>query len=506
MKKLSMIGMLLPALSLLACGGVDSTSEGADDVGAQGSEILSGALPYRGVSLAGAEFAIDPSGNGAIPGTFGSSYIYPDPAYSIGYNSASYFVGKGMTTFRLPFRWERLQPTRKAAFDAAEQTRLTTTTNNLLAKGAAVVLDAHNYARYGTTLIGSGSVTNADFADFWGRLATLYKGNSKVVFDIMNEPHDMSTEQWVSAANAAIAAIRATGANNLIIVPGNGWDGAHSWSENWYGTANSTAMLQIKDPGNNYAYEVHQYLDDTSAGSSQSCTSTTAGSQRLAGFTSWLKANGKRGFLGEFNGGRNATCLAALDDMLKHLEANSSVWLGWTFWAAGPWWGNDVIEPNNSYNNGNDDVRMTLMLPHLAWNGGSGSGSGSGSGGGVVCTAATYEAETMTHSTGSATAGGWNLWTNGTVSTTSTFVAGPTHITVSAMGQVAVNVWPHMIVSVDGTQIGQATVSASNWASYSFPYAATAGAHTISVAFNNDYYANGQDRNLLVDKVSVSCN
>jgi endoglucanase len=513
MKKLCMIWGLLPAVSLLACGG--PLPEDADDLGNQEGALLSGALPYRGVNLAGAEFAVDPSGNGALPGTFGSSYVYPDPKYVPGYNSASYFVGKGMTAFRLPFRWERLQPTRKAAFNAAEQDRLTTTTNDLLAKGAAVILDPHNYARYGTSLIGSGAVPNADFADFWGRLATLYKSNSKVVFDIMNEPHDMSTEQWVGAANAAIAAIRATGATNLIIVPGNGWDGAHSWSQNWYGTANSTAMLQIKDPGNNYAYEVHQYLDDTSSGSSPNCTSSTIGSQRLAGFTSWLKANGKRGFLGEFNGGRSATCVAALDDMFKHMEANSSVWLGWTFWAAGPWWGNDVIEPNNNVNNGNDDVRMTMMLPHLAWGGGGGSGSGSGtststsgsgSGGGPVCTAATYEAETMTHSNGGTTSGGWNLWMNGYVSTKGSFVAGPTHITVSASGQPAAGVWPHMVVSVDGMQIGQATVSASSWASFSFPYAATAGSHEIKVSYDNDYNANGQDRNLLVDKVSVSCN
>ncbi|MEO5726644.1 MAG: glycoside hydrolase family 5 protein, partial [Byssovorax sp.] len=292
MKNLSMIGMLLPAISLLACGG-DPTLGDSDNLGVEEAELLSGALPYRGVNLAGAEFAVDPSGNGALPGTFGVDYTYPDPQYASGYNSASYFVSKGMTTFRLPFRWERLQPTRKAVFNAAEQSRLTTTTDNLLAKGAAVVLDPHNYARYGTSLIGSSAVPNSDFADFWGRLASLYKSNSKVVFAIMNEPHDMSTEQWVSAANAAIAAIRATGANNLIVVPGNGWDGAHSWSQNWYGTANSTAMLQIKDPGNNYAYEVHQYLDDASSGASVNCTSSTIGSQRLAGFTSWLKANGK---------------------------------------------------------------------------------------------------------------------------------------------------------------------------------------------------------------------
>src|SRR5262249_48418939 len=156
--------------------------------------LLSGPVPYRGVSLASAEFAADAWGNGTFPGTPGVDYVYPDPAYAGSYNSASYYVGKGMTAFRVPFRWERLQPSLNTALNAAELTRLTTTVNNLVAKGAMVVLDPHNYARYHTNLIGSGSVSNAQFADFWSRLATAFKSNSKVIFGLMNEPHDMSTE------------------------------------------------------------------------------------------------------------------------------------------------------------------------------------------------------------------------------------------------------------------------------------------------------------------------
>ncbi len=501
MKNLCAIWTLLPALSLFACSG-DPTPLGQETPAIVEGELLSGPLPYRGVALSSAEFPIDPYGNGALPGNHGTDYIWPDPHYAMGYNSASYFVGKGMTTFRLPFRWERLQPTRKAPFNATELARLTTTVDGMLAKGAVVLLDPHNYARYGTALIGSSSVPNSDFADFWARLATLYKGNSKVLFGIMNEPHDMSTEQWVGAANAAIAAIRNTGANNLIVVPGNGWTGAYSWSDNWYGTSNATAMLQINDPGNNYAFEVHQYLDATAAGTSGTCVSTTIGSQRLAGFTSWLRSKGKRGFLGEFAGGANATCLTALDDMLKYVESNADVWLGWTFWSAGPWCGSGCIEPIN----GQDEVRLKGLLPHLAWGGSTGGGGSTGSGGGDTCSTGTYEAESMTHSNGGTTPGGWNLWMNGYVGTSHTFTAGPTHITVTAKGDVANSVWPHMVVSVDANKIGDANVSSSSWSSYSFPYTATAGAHQIKIAFDNDYAGNGQDRNLLVDKAVITCN
>jgi len=92
------LGALLTACS----GGGGNTSEGAARL----------SITYRGVSLAGAEFGVDSSGNGPLPGTFGVNYIYPDPAYAAGYTSPGYFLGKGMTTFRLPFRWERLQPAR----------------------------------------------------------------------------------------------------------------------------------------------------------------------------------------------------------------------------------------------------------------------------------------------------------------------------------------------------------------------------------------------------------
>jgi endoglucanase len=46
-------------------------------------------------------------------------------------------------------------------------------------------------------------------SDFWSRVANIHKTNA-VIFNLANEPN-LPTEQWVSAANAAIAAIRATG-------------------------------------------------------------------------------------------------------------------------------------------------------------------------------------------------------------------------------------------------------------------------------------------------------
>ncbi|ATB43710.1 macromolecule metabolism protein [Cystobacter fuscus] len=356
MKNTRMMGWLTLGAFLWGCGGPLEEQSVAQEPEARANEsTLAGPLPYRGINLAGAEFG------SAIPGTHGKDYVYPDPSYA-NYTTADYYINKGMTTFRLPFKWERLQRTRNAAFDATELSRLKTTVNRLTGKGAVVILDPHNYARYNGALIGS-AVPNADFADFWTRLANEFKGNTKVIFGLMNEPHSMPTEQWLGAANAAIQAIRNTGATQLILVPGNAWTGAHSWTGNWYGTPNATVMLQVKDPRNNYAFEVHQYLDSDSSGTQASCVSTTIGAQRMQSFTNWLRANGKKGFLGEFAGGTDSVCLSALDNILDHVEANSDVYLGWTYWAGGPWWGSYFfsLEPAS----GVDKPQVSALSSHL---------------------------------------------------------------------------------------------------------------------------------------------
>lgn len=305
---------------------------------------------YTGVNLAGAEFS--PT---ALPGKYDTDYTYPNR------KGVDYFLSKGMNVIRLPFLWERLQQQQFSDLNPEELSRL----NNLVAyinsKGATVVLDPHNYGRYYGRVLGR-EVSFDAFADFWSKLASLYKNNNKVIFGLMNEPHTMPTELWRDAANKAISAIRKAGAGNLILVPGNAWTGADSWHDSWYGTPNANAMLSIVDPAKNYAFEVHQYLDGL-GGSTKECRSETIGSQKLSTFTSWLEKNGKQGFLGEFAGGRNQTCYAALKDMLNYVHRHANVWMGWTYWAAGPWWGDYMysLEPNN----GKDRPQMEILRNYL---------------------------------------------------------------------------------------------------------------------------------------------
>jgi endoglucanase len=93
----------------------------------------------------------------------------------------------------------------------------------------------------------------------------------------MNEPHEQIPLEWVKTSNAVAAAIRATGATNKIIFQGSAWDGAWSWTT----SGNAVEMLKAYDPGNNYAFEAHQYLEVDNSGTSPICVSGS-GAARLA--------------------------------------------------------------------------------------------------------------------------------------------------------------------------------------------------------------------------------
>ena len=98
---------------------------------------------------------------------------------------------------------------------------------------------------------------------------------------------------------------------------------------------------------------------------------------------------------------------------------------------------------------------------------------------------------------------GWNLWTHGSISAQHTFAGGNAIVRVNAAGQPALGVSPRMVVRAGQTIIGTATVSATAFSPYEFFYSAGYGTQEVRISFDNDYYANGEDRNLLLDSLVI---
>ena len=343
--------------------------------GAEPARSDSSGIDYlRGVNLAGAEFGDVSDG----PGVHGTDYIYPVSAFAGGYDEPAFLAAQGINLFRLPVRWERLQPSLMGPLAPDELSRLHRAIAELTALGAVVVVDVHNYAYYRDMEIGSDAVSVAAFADFWARLASALPPHDLVVLGLMNEPFSLTPGDWVDQANAAIAAIRAAGSTHLIAVPGTRWSGAHSWfapdpellaeaalarvsGQTPPPVSNAEAMVGIVDPANHYVIEVHQYLDADSSGTQESCVSTEQARHVMGDISRWLADNDLRGFLGEIGIPRNDACLAAFDALLTHVAANRRHYYGIAYWAVGPWWGDYPfrLDQGNA-----DDPRLRMLLTH----------------------------------------------------------------------------------------------------------------------------------------------
>jgi endoglucanase len=305
------------------------------------------AQTLQGVNLAGAAFSPN-----ALPGHYGYDFIYPNDG------ELTYFTAHGMNVFRLSVLWERLQPALNGPLDPAELARLTNFIADAQSHGASVVIDIHNYGFYRGVLIGQGDVSSAEFADLWARLGQQFGGDDHVLFGLMNEPKQPQPADWAAIVQQAVLAIRATGAQNQILLPGIDWDSAQGFAD-----ISGASLGGIADSKGRLVFEVHEYFDADSSGTSDRCIDPDAAVARLAPFTRWLRSGRHQGFLGEFGVSRRPECLAVLDRVTAYLKSNADVWLGWTYWAAGPIWGDYMftLEPKG----GVDRPQMKILEKYL---------------------------------------------------------------------------------------------------------------------------------------------
>ncbi|KAI0687841.1 endoglucanase [Cerioporus squamosus] len=283
---------------------------------------------FFGVNESGAEF-----GNTVFPGALGTEYIWPAPS------SIDFFMGKGFNTFRVPFLMERVSPPTTGGmagpFNQTYLGGLKDTVNYITGKGGYAAIDRECRVE----CVGKGVADGIG----WQKLAAEFKSNDHVIFDLQNEPHDIPAQTVFNLMQAGVNGVRAAGATSqLILVEGTSWTGAWTWTT----SGNSQVFGAIKDPNNNVAIEMHQYLDSDGSGTNATCVSSTIGAERLQAATAWLKQNNLKGLLGEIGAGSNAACISAVQGALCEMQ-QSGVWLGALWWAAGPWWGDyyQSIEP-----------------------------------------------------------------------------------------------------------------------------------------------------------------
>lgn len=383
-----------------------------DRIFKNGFEAAAAPAQFRGTTIAGMESGFNDAGTQHIclqPGgpVAGTDYPVQDTRL------VDYFAGKNISMLRPLFAWECMQPVLngsipgaganyQAYFDAYKM-MVDYATNT---KGIGIIIEpwesnssgAIGGAMWNGNLVGSAQVPRAAFADFWGKMATIFKDNPRVSYGLMSEPNHMSTSSWFASAQAAITAIRATGSTQRIYVPGNAYTGASTWLDagayggdtdvpphsNAYGWLNANGAGQpLSDPLNNIAVEVHTYVDCYQGGLYDEITSNTAARDQLDVTVQWARPLALPVYLGEIGiyAGNNpvnnpdagcavhtGTPVLAWADFINYASANTDTLAGFTWWAGGyPGWWDDVhaahfsITPTNGATFTGDSIEMTLI-------------------------------------------------------------------------------------------------------------------------------------------------
>ncbi len=263
-------------------------------------------------------------------------------------------IRAGFECFRIPFRWERIQPRLGAPLnpDGVQQLRLMASLAQKV--GGSVLLDLHNYGRYTKRIDGVATscgfeeeidgevhLTADHLADFWSRIAHAMSGLPSICgYGLMNEPHDLPAGAWGRASRAAVEALRQEGDSARVFIAGEDWSHASDWrrvnpSQPW-----------IEDPLGLVTYEAHCYLDQDSSGEYRltydqelefDAHLKDRARLRLAPFLSWLNEWSQDGILGEFGvPSADRRWAALLPGLLRVLDESRvpAIW-----WAAGESWG-----------------------------------------------------------------------------------------------------------------------------------------------------------------------
>jgi len=146
-------------------------------------------------------------------------------------------------------------------------------------KGVYIMLDLHwsDVGEWGAN-IGQHSMPDENSLAFWKDLAPVYANHPAVLYDLYNEPHDVTWDVWLNGGEVTdrpnrrgqtpktfkavgmqslLDVVRATGARNLIVV------GGLDWAYDFSGILDGR---QLKDPnGNGVIYANHCYNNKNQA-------------------------------------------------------------------------------------------------------------------------------------------------------------------------------------------------------------------------------------------------
>ena len=225
----------------------------------------------------------------------GAEFSYPGEAH------LDYYNNFGINLVRIPFKWERLQPTLMGPLDPAEVAKLREVVRNADIRGINVFLVAYNMGKYNGKTLGTSELPAAALTDLWRRIAIEFRDGSFNImgYQIMAKP-EVLQGTWPVIAQEAVYAIRESDIYRMILVDGECGSSAHTWVQ-------CNPNLDIIDTGwgRRLAYSAVQFVDSDMSGSyvgtyDQEQVYGEKAVDLTKDFIQWSQAKGARPIIAEF--------------------------------------------------------------------------------------------------------------------------------------------------------------------------------------------------------------
>ncbi|MEC9091140.1 MAG: glycoside hydrolase family 5 protein [Planctomycetota bacterium] len=325
---------------------------------------LPGTNSLFSLSLAGPEFGHQAETfSNVSPGKLNKDYVFSTK------KSIQYFVSRGFRLFRIPIRWERIQPVLNGPLTPRFLEPLTRHLSDVREAGASAIIEIHNYGRYikkeGTTvktfvINKSSTVRTPHLANLWYQIARQFRDDPVIAgYGLMNEPHSMGSGNWKGISNEVVNAIREIDRDKRIYICGDDWASARKFDY-------KNGKPWIRND-RNIVYEAHSYFDSNFSGKYRlpyqqelSMDSNLANRYKtvLNPFIDWCKQNGCEGFVGEIGVPNNdPRWLQVLENAVKLLQKND---IPCCYWAAGEWW-HDYLLSIQPRKDGKDRPQLTVL-------------------------------------------------------------------------------------------------------------------------------------------------
>jgi hypothetical protein len=231
---------------------------------AQGDHLVDSSgktVVLRGAEVDSAFIYIKNWVKGKLPNTLPVSQIFSTMAHSWHMNATRIPIS--------PWIYQKDPSTYMSQLDQWVQTATS--------DGLYVILVMHDDAKAGSPYGNNATLPKEQDIPFWKAIASHYKNNPMVMYDVYNEPKDTSWTQWLHGGGTVdgaqvvgfqdlVSAIRSVGAQQLIVVePGSsGGKTASSSDPNAAaeegGWSNFPGSDAINDPNIMYSLHVYQYV------------------------------------------------------------------------------------------------------------------------------------------------------------------------------------------------------------------------------------------------------